>query len=316
MCSAFTIKTKDVYFGRNMDISYHFNERVIITPRKYEFNFKVEEKIDKHYAMIGMGTTIDDYPLYAEATNECGLSIAGLNFEGYAFYNDVNEDKINLAPYEIIPYLLSRCANLDEVLKIVRNLTIINKPFNNQTPLAPLHFIVSYDNKSIVIEPLMNKLVIYDNPFNVLTNNPPFDYHMNNLSNYFHLSSKNFENNIEQGVNLVNFGAGCGAIGLPGDFSSPSRFVRTLFLKNNLYKEDDEIKAVNQFFRVLDNVSMIKGAVKLDNDVLDYTTYSSCINTNKLIYYYRTYENNEVNSIKLDSVDLDTGDLFNFELKK
>lgn len=317
MCTAFTIKTKDIYFGRNMDISYNFGEKVIIIPRNYELNFKCEKTLKNHYSMIGMGTIIDNYPLYAEATNEKGLSIAGLNFEGYASYNDtIKENKINIAPYEIIPYLLSTCANLEDVYKVIAKLNIVNIAFNKTTPLVQLHFIVAHNNKSIVIESLMNKLVVYDNPTNVLTNNPPFDYHMNNLSNYFHLSAKNYENNLETSVNLLNFGAGCGAIGLPGDFSSPSRFVRTLFLKNNIVKEEDETKAVNQFFRILDNVSMIKGVVKLENDMLDYTIYSSCINASKMIYYYRTYENNQVNSIKLDSVNIEDNKLFIFELEK
>jgi len=104
MCTCINLKTKDNYFGRNLDLEYRFYEKVVVTPRNYEFKLKAESTFKTKYAMIGMATVVDNYPLYADATNEKGLSIAALNFPNNAYYNQVEEGKINITPFELIPW--------------------------------------------------------------------------------------------------------------------------------------------------------------------------------------------------------------------
>ena len=104
MWTCINFKTRDNYFGRNLDLEYRFNEKVVITPRNYEFKLKNGSVIRTKYSIIGMATVSGDYPLYAEASNEKGLSIAGLYFPKNAFYFDNDDNKLSLAPYELIPY--------------------------------------------------------------------------------------------------------------------------------------------------------------------------------------------------------------------
>ena len=114
MCTAVSYRTKDHYFGRNLDLEMSYGERVIITPRKYEFRFLYEGTVSEHYAIIGMGIVKNDYPLYFDATNEAGLSIAGLNFPDNAIYYPNKQGFVNIASYELIPWILSKCKNIFE----------------------------------------------------------------------------------------------------------------------------------------------------------------------------------------------------------
>ena len=126
MCTAAVYKTKDHYFGRTLDYEISFGEQVTVTPRNFPFVFRRVPTMDTHYAMFGMATICENYPLYYEATNEKGLSMAGLNFPGNACYFDKHQEKNNVSPFEFIPWILSKCQNLDE--KFLR--TIFHKFFS------------------------------------------------------------------------------------------------------------------------------------------------------------------------------------------
>ena len=308
MCTCINLKTKDQYFGRNLDLEYRFNEKVVITPRNYNV-----KNIDIKYAMIGMATVSDDYPLYAEAANEKGLAMAGLYFPNNAYYNESMKNKINLAPYEFILYILGNFKSVKEVKEIINDINITNVKFNN-LPLADLHWMISDDKDCIVVEQVKEGLKVYDNEIGVLTNNPQFSYHLTNMNNYINLSPKNRENTFSDKINLSNYGQGMGAIGLPGDNSPASRFVRVAFNKLNSVCNDDEESSVTQFFHILDSVAMTKGSVITKENNYDITTYSSCINTTKGIYYYKTYNNNQITAIKLNNVNMNDDKLSIYEL--
>ena len=124
MCTAITYHTKDHYFGRNLDLEYHYHETVTICPRNFVFHFRRLPPMEQHYAMIGMATVINGYPLYFEATNEKGLSMAGLNFPENAHYMPFDEKKLNIAPFELIPYILCHCADLNEAKKLLSDINI------------------------------------------------------------------------------------------------------------------------------------------------------------------------------------------------
>ncbi len=308
MCTGINLKTKDQYFGRNLDLEYRFNEKVAIIPRNYNI-----KNINIKYAMIGMATVEDNYPLYAEAANEKGLAMAGLYFPNNAYYNESMKNKINLAPYEFILYILGNYKSVKEVKEIINDINITNIPFNN-FPLADLHWMISDDNDCIVVEQVKEGLKVYDNKIGVLTNNPQFSYHLTNINNYINLSPKNRENTFSNKINLVNYGQGMGAIGIPGDNSPTSRFIRVAFNKLNSVCNDDEESSVTQFFHILDSVAMVRGSVITKENNYDITTYSCCINTTKGIYYYKTYNTNQITAIKLNSINMNDNKLSIYEL--
>ena len=315
MCTCITFQNKNFYFGRNLDLEYSFGERVVITPRKYVFDLRTQEKMVEHYAMIGMATVIDNYPLYAEAANEKGLSMAGLYFPDNAVYHDVKEDKVNITPFELIPWLLGKCATVDEAEVLLKDVNIVRIPFNNNIPLAPLHWMIADKQRCLVLESMQDGLYIYENPIGVLTNNPPFYYHKTNLSNYMNITPNSPENRFSKTLNIQAYGQGMGGMGLPGDVSPSSRFIRAAFVQQNSVCSEDEISNVTQFFHMLDAVSMVRGVTITPEGKYDITTYSCCISVDQGIYYYKTYENNQINAVKLMNEDLDRDDLIVYDFR-
>ncbi len=314
MCTAITYKTKNHYFGRNLDINKTFNESVTITPRGYSIACKKMPAIKTRYAMIGIATCVEDYPLYYDATNEKGLSMAGLNFPGNACYREYKENMDNVTPYELIPWILSECKNIKEAKNLIKKANIINTPFNDSLPLAPLHWIISDEKESVVLEPMEDGIKIYDNPIGILTNNPTFDIQLFNLNNYINLSAETPANRFCKDINLKTYSLGMGAIGLPGDSSSTSRFVKAAFTKLNSELLESETESINQFFHILASVAMPKGNVKTSEGDSEYTAYSSCCNTTKGIYYYTTYNNSMITAVDMNKEDLDTQKLISYPL--
>lgn len=315
MCTAVTYKTRDHYFGRTLDLEYTYNERVTVTPRNYVFNFRTKESIKNHYTIIGMATVAEDYPLYYEAANECGLSMAGLNFPGNAFYFPEIEGKDNIAPFEFIPWILTQCKDLKEVRGLLEKISLCDISFNEAFPLSPLHWIIADRDGAITVESVKDGLRIYENPVGVLTNNPTFDYHMTHLCEYLNLTPHVPENRFG-GVDLHPFSRGMGAMGLPGDLSSTSRFVRAAFVKLNSVSGDSETESVSQFFHILGAVVQQRGCVRMPDGSYEITAYTSCINTDKGIYYYTTYGNSCVTAVDLYECDLESSQLVTYPLRK
>lgn len=313
MCTAVTYRTKDHYFGRNLDLEYCYEEQVTITPRNFHFSFQKKNTIKNHYAMIGIATVADSYPLYYDATNEKGLSMAGLNFPGNAVYQPPKKDLDNITPFEVIPWILCQCATVSEAHTYLKKLNIVKIPFSDQFPLSPLHWILSDKSESVTIEPTENGLQIYANPVGVLTNNPPFDYHLYNLSNYLNLTSEEPENRFAPQIPLTSYSRGMGAIGLPGDLSSASRFIKATFTKLNSVSDESESSSVSQFFHILNAVAQQRGCVRV-GDGFEKTVYSSCCNTDRGIYYYTTYENSQINAVELHRENLNAEKLFAYPL--
>ena len=316
MCTAITYKNSNFYFGRTLDYYESYGEKILVTPRNYEFKFKKVQPLVNHYSIIGMGILVEDVPLYYDAMNEKGLCMAGLNFPDNAFYYEEVTDEDNIAPFEFIPWILGRCSNLTEVKVLLMHLNILNINFNDMYPLSPLHWIISDADESITVECVRDGMKIYDNPVGVLTNNPTFDMQMFNLNNYMNLSPNPPVNNFSKKLNLINYSYGMGAIGLPGDLSSQSRFVRASFVKLNSRCGDSEEESVNQFFHILGSVCQQKGCTHVGNGKYEYTMYTSCCNADKGIYYYTTYDNSCVNGVDMFKEDLDGNKVVEFELVK
>ena len=314
MCTAISFNANNHYFGRNLDLERRFNEGVTITPRNYILQYKSGEIDRKHFAFIGTATVINDYPLYYDATNEFGLSIAGLNFVGNAYLKDspVN-GKINLAPYEFIPYVLSKCKNVSDAIDLIKKIELVDIRFNNQLQNAQLHWMIADKTECVVFEYMKDMAKIYNNPVGILTNNPPFEYQMINLNNYLHLSNKPPQNTFSNNLKLDVYSRGMGAIGLPGDNSSVSRFVRGAFNTLNSVKPNNEIDSVTQFFHLLSSVEQVEGSVIID-DKYERTQYSSCCNTEKGIYYYKTYENSQINAVNMYKENFEDDTLISYKM--
>ena len=283
MCTAVFDKNNRL-FGRTLDLEYHYSEEVTVTPRGAKFSLRLGEPFACRFAIIGMATVRGGYPLYYDAMNEKGLAIAGLNFPKSARYFEEKDGKLNLAPFEIIPYILGRCENLDRAQECLKKLNVCGVSFSSEFAATPLHWIVADKNRSLVVESVESGLEIYENKVGVMTNEPPFPYHLARRQDFSGLCA------TERG----GYSRGLSAYGLPGDFSSPSRFVRAAFLLENSTVEGS---AVNQFFKILDNVSVPRGAVRLENGENVITQYSSCMDMENGVYYYKTYSDPQIKKV-------------------
>lgn len=322
MCTAISFVTEDHYFGRNLDLEYSYQESITITPRNYPFSFRKVDNMSNHYAMIGMAYVVDDYPLYYDAVNEKGLAMAGLSFEGNACYYKEDPNKENVTPFELIPFFLGQCTSVDEAEEMLTAVNVLDEAFSDSLPLSPLHWMISDGKRSIVLETLGNGMRIYENPTGVLTNNPPFRYQLFGLNNYMSLSKEQPVNSFSENLPLKVYSKGMGAIGLPGDLSSSSRFIRAVFTKENSVCGHGEMESVGQFFHILGAVEQQRGLVHIvkeigmrkntqagenvqDGNCYEITVYSSCCNTSKGIYYYKTYNNSQITAVDMYKENLD-----------
>ncbi len=305
MCTAATYKTKDFYFGRTLDNEFSYYEEVTVTPRNYIFNFRNMGVMKKHYALIGMAYVVDDYPLYYDAINEKGLCMSGLNFVGNADYKEAVYGKDNIAQFEFIPWVLGQCASVKEARALIEKINLVNMPFSKELPLAKLHWLIADSSEAITVESVKEGIRVYDNPVGVLTNNPPFDKQMFHLNNYMHLSPKAPKNNFANELSFDTYSLGMGAIGLPGDLSSQSRFVKVAFVKMNSVSGDSESESVSQFFHILNSVDQPRGCNELGKDKYEVTIYTSCCNADKGIYYYTTYDNHQITAVDMNKENLD-----------
>ena len=314
MCTAATYRTKDFYFGRTLDYEFSYGEEITVTPRNYPFSFRYLPEKREHYAIIGMAHVEEDYPLYYDAVNEKGLGMAGLNFVGNAVYGEVREGKENVAVFELIPYILSQCENTEEAREILKKIQITDTRFKEQLPNGRLHWIIADEKEAITVESVTEGLKIYENAPGVLTNNPPFPMQMFQLNNYMQLSSRQPENLFSDQLSLETYSRGMGALGLPGDLSSVSRFVRVAFTKLHARSGEGEADSVGQFFHILGSVEQTRGCCELENGKYEITIYTSCCNATKGIYYYTTYTNRQITAVDMHREKLDGTELIRYPM--
>ena len=313
MCTAATYKTKDFYFGRTLDYEFSYGEKIVITPRNYRFDFEYMGEAKEHLAIIGMAHVSDNYPLYYDGINEAGLGMAGLNFVGNAKYGEDLDDKKNVAQYEFIPWILCQCHSVKAAKELLLDSNITARPFKD-FPCASLHWIIADKEEAITVECMEDGMHIYENEVGVLTNNPSFDKQMFNLNNYRHLSVKDPEDTFSENISLTRYSRGRGAIGLPGDLSSASRFVRVAFAKLNAVSDDSEQSSVSQFFHILGSVWQNRGLCEVAPGKFEITIYASCCNADKGIYYYKTYDNHQITAVDMNKENLDQDRLIEYPM--
>ena len=313
MCTAATYRTRDFYFGRTLDYEHPHGEEVTFTPRNFPLPFRHLETMESHYAILGMAYVASGYPLYFDAVNEKGLAMAGLNFVGNARYAKGKEGMDNVAQFEFIPWVLGQCASVAEARQMLSKMNLTDTAFSDQLPPAQLHWIIADREEAITVESMEDGLHIWENPVGVLTNNPPFDRQMFRLNDFMHLSPKQPENTFAPGVELTHYSRGMGALGLPGDLSSQSRFVRAAFVKAHSKSADSEEESVSQFFHILGSVDQQRGCCDVGGEY-EITLYTSCCNTDKGIYYYTTYDNSRISAVDMHREDLDGKELKRYPL--
>lgn len=313
MCTAFCCVAEDLYFGRNLDLDYHYNEEVTITPRDYSYIFRHVKPPNKCFALLGIATIMDGVPLYYDAVNEKGLCMAGLNFPGNAVYGKIDHTKDNIAAFELIPWILRQCETTQHAKALLERINICQTPFRDDLSPTPLHWIISDAKSSITVEPVTHGLEITDNPICVITNSPPFSFHIRNMGNYMHLSRQQASNRFSDKLKITPYSLGMGAIGLPGDFSSASRFIRCAFIKENAIWGESEIDHVSQVFHILDGVSQFDGCVETPQGY-EKTLYSICCNASKGIYYYTTYYNRQISAVDINRENLTGNCLITYPL--
>ena len=314
MCTAVTYRTKDFYFGRTLDYEFSYQEEVTVTPRNYPFRFRHMGADDCHYAIIGMAFVQEGYPLYYDAVNEKGLGMAGLNFVGNACYADPVPDKDNVASFEFIPWVLSKCATVAQARRLIGRINLTKEQFNSRLPVSSLHWLIADRTEAITVESMADGIHIYDNPVGVLTNNPPFPQQMFRLNDFRHLSRKDPQNNFAKALELTAYSRGMGARGLPGELSSQSRFVRAAFVKMNSVSMDTEETSVSQFFHILGSVDQQRGCCDVGEGEYEITIYTACCNTDKGIYYYTTYDNHQITAVDMHRENLNSAALIRYPL--
>ena len=314
MCTAATYQTHDFYFGRTLDYEFSYGDEVTITPRGYAFDFRHAGHLSHPYAMLGMAHVVQGYPLYYDAINEKGLCMAGLNFVGNAVYADVIAGRENVAQFELIPYLLGQCASVAEARARLAQINLVGTPFNAQLPAAQLHWLLADAQQAVVIECMADGLHIDDNPVGVLTNNPPFPQQLFQLNNYMGLSPKQPANRFSSQLTLSAYSRGMGALGLPGDLSSASRFARVAFTRMNAVSGTSEAESVSQFFHILGSVEQQRGCCEVRDGEYEITLYTSCCNASRGIYYYTTYENHQITAVDMHRENLDGSALIRYPL--
>ena len=306
MCTAVSHIDTYGYFGRTLDLERGYGEQVVATPRRFALDFRFCPTLRSHYALLGMAAVADGLPLYFEAMNECGLFMAGLNFPQFAtYFTPVAGKKDNVAPFELIPWVLAQCRSVDEAKVALANCRLVDVAPNDRLPVAPLHWFLADDREAITIEPTSQGLRLYANPVGVLTNNPPFSFHMHYLTHFMQVSAAPPQNHLLPDLPLSPYSLGMGGMGLPGDMSSASRFVRAAFVKTHLEKGETEAARVGQFFHLLGAVAQPCGCTQLPDGALEYTRYTCCCVPHQGRYYYTTYENSRITFVSWDADNRD-----------
>lgn len=306
MCTAIYEKGIKCLFGRTLDVERSYNEAVITVPRNYSFEFICVEKEKEHLAMLGIGTSkaSDGLPLFYDAVNERGLAMAALNFPFSAFYHGKRNNKINLASFEMIPWLLGKCASVSEAIEYLKRVNVTADDYSSTLPATPLHWMLADKEGSAVVESTREGLKIYVTDIGVLTNEPHYPYHLTRLCDYMGMTSEYPENKLCGDVALECYSRGMGALGLPGDYSSSSRFIRAVFAKNHTLHTDADDE-YNSFFDVMATVSVPYGCVRTKEGLPVRTLYTICIDLNRTEYRYTTAEDRKIKSVKLEQNDMD-----------
>ena len=312
MCTGVRFSDADgnMYFGRNLDWSVGYGEKVVLTPRGYKYNTAFLGENTANPAVIGMGIIVENTPLYFDCANENGLAIAGLNFPGYAKYADAPVDgKTNVAAYEFPLWVARNFSTVEEAKKVLRDVAIVAKPINEQFPVSELHWIIGDAKESIVVEYTDKGMEIFENHVDILTNQPGYAWHQENLRNYMNLFPQMPKEVKWEKAVMKPFGSGSLLRGLPGGFYSSDRFIRVAYFNTHYPMQSDEATNVSRLFHTLTGVAMIDGGAAMADGQYEKTIYTGGYSTRTKTYYYNTYEDPAIVAVPMSDFDLDSSEL-------
>ncbi|MFA0442170.1 choloylglycine hydrolase [Vibrio sp. 10N.286.49.C2] len=328
-CTSIALQANDgsVVYGRTMEWgAFDLNSRVAIVPQGHEFQASTPEgrngmKWKAKYGVVALDALEKDY--LTDGMNEKGLIVGVLYLPGFAQFQefDASQADKTVSELELANYLLTSFATIDEVKSGLKDIRVVGTPEPSIGGIAaPIHLtIIEPSGQAIVVEYLDGKLNIFDNPLRVMTNSPSFDWHMTNLRNYVGLTPIDHATKTltkgEQDVNLAPIGAGSGFLGLPGDFTPPSRFVRATAYSQTARNLPNSEEALYEVLRIMDNFNLPLGAAEgpqADLEGLEgmrsSTIWTSVADSHNLKYYYHTQHNRQLRMIDLTKIDFTTDD--------
>jgi choloylglycine hydrolase len=325
-CTGITIKPEDgsIVFARTLEFALDIQSNIIVVPRGKEFvgttpgdkpGFRWKTK----YGIVGPNAF--GLPVTVDGLNEQGPSVGLFYFPGFAKYQEVKADDVGkaLAPWGLGVFLLGTCSDVKEAVasaKAVRVGEVVQKDMGF---VPGVHYILTdAGGKSVVLEYVGGKLKIHDNPLGVMTNSPTFDWHMTNLSNYVNMTVSNVPKIDVAGKEIKGFGQGSGMLGLPGDFTPPSRFVRAVAFSKSALRVERAKDGVLQAFHILNQFDIPKGAargIEHGKEVADYTQWTSAADLKNLRYHFRTFDDSRIRLVDLKAVDLDAKEIRTISMK-
>lgn len=305
MCTA--IKFDERFFGRTLDFERSFGEELVVTPRE---KLRIGEAQNR-YAIMGVGVKISHTPLYFDGVNEWGLAAAALNFPHFAVYHKEWEGRTGVSSAHLISLILGFCRSVSEARDTLSNIFITDEGADGNTPPTSLHWLIADSREAIVVESVEEGLRVYDDPIGVLTNSPEFPYQLTRLGDFSTLGANNPREN-PFGIPL--YSRGMGAVGLPGDYSSTSRFVRAGFVKKNTLTEDAPLGEISRLFHILSAVSVPLGCVVTDEGAPVSTLYTACADMQRPGYYLTCASCRTVRQIRLTDELTEGGEIVSFPI--
>lgn len=313
MCTAINDKN---LFGRTLDLEYSYKESVTVCPRNKELELRYLGKLSEHLAMIGAAHVSCDYPLYYDGINEAGLAIAALSFPKFAKYKKAKRGYLNLCSFELIPYILGTCESVNETVAVLEKINIVDDSFSAHLQATPMHWLIADSHSCICVEPRDWGLDIQENPYGVMTNSPPFDFHKENISIYSNIDSTPNTCALCDNRDISPCFFGSGTVGLPGDYTSPSRFVRAVYAKSHTDKSEDKHSNITSFFHIMDTVSIPLGAVRRKDGSPIRTVYTSCADLSESVYYFTTYSCRQISAVPLHAHHLNGNTLTSYPMAR
>ena len=273
-------------FGRTLDLEYGYAEQVVACPRDFSLPMRHRPDLTRHHAILGMAMVAEGFPLYYDAVNEQGLAMAGLRFPHSAHYAPATEGSV--ASFELIPFVLGQCTTVAEAKTLLAQIRVCDTAFSAAYPPSKLHWMVADATASIVVESTADGLQVYNNPIGAMTNEPTFDKQLAHWEDFAHVT------NQEPDSTPPHLGRGSGSVGLPGDYTSPSRLVRAAFAAAHSEGGDP----VGQFFHAIATVEVPRGCLRLADGKAVFSRYTACMDLHEKAYYYRTYGCSRIHGVR------------------
>ncbi len=318
MCTGIQVRSQDggIVFARTMEFGPELASQLVVLPRGKSYTGSTPQgqpgiTWSSKYQVVGMNAF--DVPFVTDGLNEQGFYCGIFYFPGYAVYQDVSDDDIQrtLGSIELATYLLGNCRSVEEALQALDRVRVANVVVEQMKTVPPCHyFIGDAAGRCAVIEYTKDGLKTYDDPLGVITNSPTFDWHMTNLRNYLHLTPTNVPTLNLSGLHLSGFGMGSGMLGLPGDFTAPSRFIRAVAMTQAAYRTPNSEETVTEAFHILNQFDIPWGVARTDNGDAEQertqasrTQWTSAADVKRLRYYYHTQKNRRLHVLDLQRVD-------------